>query len=153
MKMRKNNLDEMQEQKLLNIEHNGCWLAFWGLLIAMAAQMLLFGPDARILAGEWIVFMVLAFYLAIACMRAGIWDRRLQMNFRTNLLVSAVAGLAAGLFCGVFIYLRYEMARASLFSAAVMAVSTFLLCLLVLTLAIRSTKKRQEALEKEPEED
>ena len=30
--MKKSNLDEMQEQELLKIEHNGCWLAFWGLL-------------------------------------------------------------------------------------------------------------------------
>ena len=35
--MKKNNLDEMQEQELLKIEHNGCWLAFWGLLAVMAA--------------------------------------------------------------------------------------------------------------------
>ena len=33
--MKKNsNLDERQEQTLLRIEHNGCWLAFWGLLAA-----------------------------------------------------------------------------------------------------------------------
>lgn len=37
--MKKNNLDEMQEQELLKIEHNGCWLAFWGLLAVMAVQM------------------------------------------------------------------------------------------------------------------
>ena len=37
----KNNLDEMQEQKLLHIEHNGCWLAFWALLAAMTAESLL----------------------------------------------------------------------------------------------------------------
>ena len=30
--MKKSNLDEIQEQELLKIEHNGCWLAFWGLL-------------------------------------------------------------------------------------------------------------------------
>ncbi len=32
--MKKNNLDERQEQTLLRIEHNGCWLSFWGLMIA-----------------------------------------------------------------------------------------------------------------------
>ena len=30
--MKKSNLDEMQEQELLKVEHNGCWIAFWGLL-------------------------------------------------------------------------------------------------------------------------
>lgn len=32
MKRLKNNLDEMQEQKLLKIEHNGMWFAFWDYL-------------------------------------------------------------------------------------------------------------------------
>ena len=27
---KENQLDEMQELKLLKIEHNGFWLAFWG---------------------------------------------------------------------------------------------------------------------------
>ena len=33
MKIRKmkSNLDERQELKLLKIEHNGCWIAFWGI--------------------------------------------------------------------------------------------------------------------------
>ena len=36
--MKKSNLDEMQEQALLRIEHTGCCLVFWGLLAAMAVQ-------------------------------------------------------------------------------------------------------------------
>lgn len=32
MKKNKSNLDERQELKLLKIEHNGCWFAFWGLV-------------------------------------------------------------------------------------------------------------------------
>ena len=44
MKKKKNNLDEMQEQKLLKIEHNGCWLAFWGLFIVLIAQFIFYGP-------------------------------------------------------------------------------------------------------------
>ena len=54
--MKKNNLDEMQEQELLKIEHNGCWLAFWGLLAVMAVQMMMRVPGSQML-GEWIVFM------------------------------------------------------------------------------------------------
>ena len=87
MKRMKNNLDEMQEQELLKIEHNGCWLAFWGLLFAMIIQSFALGNmDFKTLAGEWIVFMVLALYLAFACVRRGIWDRKLAMNAKTNLI-------------------------------------------------------------------
>ena len=39
MKRLKNNLDEMQEQKLLKIEHNGMWFALWGLIIAIIVQL------------------------------------------------------------------------------------------------------------------
>ena len=36
---RRNNLDEMQEQKLLHIESRGYWLAFWGLAAALIIQL------------------------------------------------------------------------------------------------------------------
>lgn len=35
MRRKKINLDEMQEQELLTVEHNGCWIAFWSLLAAI----------------------------------------------------------------------------------------------------------------------
>ena len=49
--MKKSNLDEMQEQAMLKIEHNGCWFAFWGLLAAMGIQMLLQVPGKAMLGG------------------------------------------------------------------------------------------------------
>ena len=107
MKKRKNNpnnLDEMQEQELLKIEHNGCWLAFWLLLASMVVQSIFYRTmDFRTLAGEWVVFMVLALYLAFACMRKGIWDRRLGMNARNNLVISLIAGAALGIFQAVMV--------------------------------------------------
>ena len=92
--MKKSNLDEMQEQELLKVEHNGCWIAFWGLLAAIILQSILFGSkDFRTLAGEWIVFIALSIYLSFACIRRGIWDRRFQMNAKTILILSAAAAL------------------------------------------------------------
>ena len=89
MKRKPSKLDEMQEQKLLHIEKNGCWLAFWMLLIAMAVQMMISGVgNFREIAGEWIVFMCLALYLVIDCMRNGIWDRRMEPDAKTNFKVS-----------------------------------------------------------------
>ena len=94
MRRKKSNLDEMQEQELLKVEHNGCWIAFWGLLAAIIIQSILFGSqDCKTLAGEGIVFIVLSIYIAVACVRRGIWDRRFQMNAKTNLILSAAAAL------------------------------------------------------------
>ena len=79
MKKTENKLDEMQEQRLLHIERNGCWFAFWALLISIFVQMFIFGPgNFKEIAGEWIVFMILAIYLSAACLKNGIWDRRLK---------------------------------------------------------------------------
>ena len=79
---KKNALDEYQEQTMLKIEHNGCWFAFWGLLAAMMIQMVVF-QDAKAAAGEWVVFMCLALYMAAACIKNGIWDRHLTLSTST----------------------------------------------------------------------
>ena len=107
MKKRKNNLDERQELKLLRIEHNGCWIAFWGLLIAMVVQLIagIHGPEN--LAGEWIVFMCLALYLVIDCIKNGIWDRRMKPDFKTNLIASSIAAAVMGVVWFTISYRNY----------------------------------------------
>lgn len=150
--MSKNNLDERQEQQLLKVEHNSCWLAFWGLLIAMAVQMIL-GSDFRQLAGEWLVFMALCLYLGVACFRNGIWDRRLQPTPKTNFKISLIAGLALGCVAGVTLVLNNPGAAAAvLFGAGLTAVVTFGLCFIALSLSAKAFKKRQNKLEAEQEE-
>lgn len=100
MKKQKSNLDEWQEQTLLRIERNGCWFAFWALLASLFIQQAVFGMgELKAVAGEWIIFMLLAAYLAAACMQNGIWDRRLKADPKTNLLVSLAAAI---LFAAVF---------------------------------------------------
>ena len=146
--MKKSNLDEMQEQALLRIEHTGCWLAFWGLLAAMAIQGIL-GAGIRELAGEWIVFMGLCLYLLVSCLRCGIWDRTLKANRKTNLIVSLIAGAAVGVFDAV-LFLRYDMQWPDLTLIAVIpAVITFVLCFAALTVSAAIYKRRREKLDRE----
>ena len=150
--MKKSNLDEMQELKLLKIEHNAYWFCFVGLLAAIAVQTILF-DDWRIVAGEWIVFMLANVYVLASCVRAGIWDRRLKADAKTNLIISLLAGgvLAAVLF---FTLLRRGASpRIALLGAAFALVFTAVLCFLALQLSARSVKKRQAELDAEPEEE
>lgn len=148
-----NNLDEMQEQELLKIEHNGCWLAFWGLLIAMIFQSFAFGNlDFKALVGEWIVFMILALYLAFACVRRGIWDRKLAMNAKTNLIISAIAGIAMGLFNAIMVFKNYHKPVGTIVAAIIIALITFALCFVILSIMMKQTKKRKAAIEAEPED-
>lgn len=155
MKKMKNNLDERQEQMLLKIECWGCWLAFWGLLAAMFIQMIIDRDGIRYILGEWIVFMTLAFYLLISCMRNGIWDRHLKPNKKTNMIGSLLAGVVTG----VLYFLIYRNRGAEtgdcLWFALFMAVITFVLCFAALEISAIVYKKRLDRIEnqEEPEEE
>ena len=145
--MKKNNLDEMQEQALLKIEHNGCWLAFWGLLAVMAIQMVMGVPGTQML-GEWIVFMVLGLYIVIACLRKGIWDRHLKANRKTNLIISLLAAAAAGILITVSNpYLSEPLDYVLV--AGMSGRFTFVLCFIALSLSMKLYKKRREKLDAE----
>lgn len=146
--MKKNNLDEMQEQELLKIEHNGCWLAYWGLLAVLAAQMIIGVPFSQVI-GEWVVLMVLCLYIVIACLRKGIWGRRLKANWRTNLIGSLIAGTAVGVLTAAAFRGNIREPLDFVLIACIPAVCTFALCFGVLTLSMKLYKKRREKLEQE----
>ncbi len=151
--MKKSNLDEMQEQKLLKIEESGCWLAFWGLFLAILVQVLIRGFEWEYYAGEFILFMVLSLYLGIACIRAGIWDRRLKMDARTNAMISLIAALVCGGLLFLVGALRFRMPKGGLVAAAIGAPIVFVGCWASLSVMARATKKRQDALNAEPGEE
>ena len=145
--MKKNNLDEMQEQALLKIEHNGCWLAFSGLLAAMALQMVMRVPGRQML-GEWIVFMALSLYIVIACLRKGIWDRHLKANRKTNLIVSLLAAVATG----ILVTLSNPYLSEPLDYVLVAGLTggfTFVLCFAALSVCTKLYRNRRNKLDKE----
>ena len=145
--MKKSNLDEMQEQELLKIEHNGCWLAYWGLLAVIAVQMLMGAPGSQVL-GEWIVLMVFCFYIAVACLRKGIWGRRLKANWKTNLVGSLIAAVATG----SLVTLSNPYLTEPLDYVLVAGLTggfTFVLCFVALSISMKLYKKRREKLDQE----
>lgn len=146
--MKKNNLDEMQEQTLLRIEHNGCWLAFWGLLAVLLVEMML-NLGIKAIAGEWIVFMVLAVYLTADCLRHGIWDRRLKADGKTNLIVSLIAGVAVAVTVALRVSSFATEPLDYVIAGGISGVCTFLLCLAALSISTALYKKRKEKLEQE----
>lgn len=147
MKKVKNNLDERQELKLLKIEHNGCWMAFWGLLAAMLLQMALGNNSLENLAGEWIVFMCLAIYLMAGCMKNGIWDRKLKPTLKTNTLISGIAAIVMDIIWFAISYRNYHNFMGSIMTGIFMFLSVGILCLVVLMIISRIYKRRIEKLE------
>lgn len=101
--MKKTNLDEMQEQTLLRIEHSCCWIAFWGLLASIVVQFAI-GWSLREAAGEVILIFIMCGYLCLNSLRHGIWDRHLKPSLKTNTITSLIAGV----FMGVFSYFRFH---------------------------------------------
>lgn len=150
---KKNNLDEMQEQKLLKLESRGFWLLWWALLAAMAVQLLVYGVEAyRHLLGEWVVFMLSCVYMVAACIKQGLWDRKLRPNFKTNLFLSLVAAVVTGSFMGVYSFRSFGAAEAAWWTVALVGGCTFLLCLLALSLSASVYKKRRQKLDEGSEE-
>ena len=144
----KNNLDEMQEQKLLKLESRGFWLTWWALLAAMAVQLLVYGVEAyHLLLGEWAVFMLSSVYMAAACIKQGLWDRKLKPNLKTNLLMSLLAGVVSGGFMGIYSYRSFGAAEAAFWTVALVGGCTFVLCLLALSLSAAAYKKRRQKLD------
>lgn len=144
MSRKRSNLDEMQEQKLLHIEHVGYWLAFWGLAAAIFIQMISGKGD---FIGEAIVLVSLSVYLVASCIKNGLWDRRLKPNLKTNLVVSLIGGTVSGSILFFSSYMRYDHLVSSIFTGVVVFASTFVLCLAALTLCVQLYKRRTQNLE------
>lgn len=106
----KNNLDEMQELKLLKIESRGFWLGFLGLFLSIAVQAFAYGPEnaGDMVFGELIVFLCMGLYLVGGCIRNGIWDRHLQATPAVNIGFSLLAAMLAALFNAIVYYREYQ---------------------------------------------
>ena len=114
----------------------------------MAVQLLVYGVEAyHLLLGEWVVFMLASVYMAAACIKQGLWDRKLKPNFRTNLLISLLAAVVAGGFMGVYSYRSFGAAEAACWTVALVGGCTFALCLLALSLSALAYKKRRQQLD------
>ena len=150
----KSNLDEMQETKLLHIESRGCWFAVWALLAVIIVQLFIIPSEemAHAMLGEWCVFMCLALYIAIACIKNGIWDRRLKSDLKTNLKASAVAAIVV---MAIEMGLSWKMCGMlfpTLFSGVLAGGIVFVICAIIMTLVAKVYEARVKKLENEDAE-
>ena len=152
MNKRKNNLDEMQEQKMLKIEHYGFWLAFWGLLAAILIQNFLCEENSpRNITGELIVLICISVYTLVSCLISGIWDRNLKPNLKTNVMISLISGFVCGMFFFFFSYYKYAKLAGSIATGIMLFLEIFVLTLGLLSLCAFIYKKRVKKLESEEE--
>lgn len=147
MKQEKSNLDEQLELKLLKIESRGFKLAFWGLMIAILAEVFVNGTS-RAIMGELIVFLVLGLYMIVSRCCAGIGERQWDMNPKTILIISSIAGLFVAGFVTIFFFMHSS--EHPFLRGTVIGLGTFMLCCLLCALYVQVVKKRQEKLNAEP---
>ena len=148
--LKRENLDEMQKQTLLKIESRGFW-ALWVLLLAALIIESLLGFTLREMAAEFFIFMLGCAYSIISDLRAGIWDRHLKPNTKTNAAVSVVGGVAV-LVWGLIKFAEFGVGVAVLL-AVFMGVCTWALCFATLQLSMKAYKKRHAELENPKEDD
>lgn len=149
----KNNLDEMQEQTLLKIESRGMWIAFYGLVLSLLVHVFIGGEQVgRSIFGESILLLILSLYIAISCLRHGIWDRKLRPTPKTNLILSVAAGVAVGIAVSVRSYLNYHAAIGSAAVFLFCAGMTFVLCFIAMTACAKLYEKKKSKLEAEEED-
>lgn len=152
MKKRKNKLDEMQEQRMLQIESRGCWIAFIGLMVMIAAQLVYYGMDCREqIMGETIVFLCMGCYSLFECVKNGLWDRKFEPSFKVNLCASLIAAGVSGVLKLLIVYRERgaddTAVNAGTAAAGVMAVNTFILCFLILSVMLVVYRWRKNKLE------
>ena len=150
MNKRKSNLDEMQEQKLLIIERNACWLAFFGLFVALMIQLIVGGENLwHAVAGEWALLLCLSVYITVDCIKNGIWSRCYEPSLKTNGIGSIIAGVISGIVIFAMVYMK----RADMLAAAIAGLSgsvfTFIVSLLVMSVFGSMHKNRLKKLEEE----
>ena len=147
---KRENLDEMQKQTLLKIESCGFWV-LWVLLLAALIIESLLGFTLREMAAEWFIFMLGCAYSIISDLRAGIWDRHLKANTKTNAVVSLTGGAAIFVW-GLIKFAEFGVGVAVLL-AVFMGVCTWALCIATLQLSMKAYKKRHAELENPKEDD
>ena len=154
----KSQLDEMQERKLLKIEHNALTLTGVGLLAAIFIQEAIWTTDSRIVMGESAVLLVSSLYVLIACIRNGIWDRSAkQPNMKKNTLISLVVSLIFAGFWGIVSYIRYDAWQGSLAAFTVMFLSMFVLLMAIFVTSSvvykHHSRKMEQLADQEEQED
>ena len=144
MKIIKKGLDELQKQILLGIESRGFWIAFWGSLILLIVQMI-FANNIISVISSWLLFMVLAIYEAVSCLKAGIWNSSLYISKKRN-------AICMGVFQFILVSQRGESTYKTIIVLVSVIAVTFFLCFSAIIIIAKAVKKRRDKLDAEPDD-
>lgn len=143
--MKRNNLDEMKELKLLKIEHKGLMIGFYGLVVLIVIESFITGfKDTSIVLDKVILVLIVGTYMVVSCVKEGIWDRNIDTSNRSVLLISLFLGLCGA---GVLGYKAYVSGAGIIYSSVLGFIIGFVACSVLSILVRFIYNKRIDTLE------
>lgn len=94
----KKKIDERQQADLNRMMSYGYWVAFYLLLAAVMVEGVFLRRPFYEWAAEWIIFMVIAVYEVIGCIKIGVWTQFLQKPGKKDYVRYSLIG---GALCAV----------------------------------------------------
>lgn len=85
-------IDERQQADLNRVGNYGFWIAFWMLIVSVVLQGTILHRPFREWAAEWVIFMVIAVYELIACVKIGVWTEYTQRPTLKSHLLNSLLG-------------------------------------------------------------
>ncbi len=147
-------LDEMQEQKLLKIEHNMAWFTFGMLVLAIILQMIFCESENMAVAirGESIILLLASLYTCFSSVKHGVISRRPAKIKQQNIAGTIVGGVGFGAVLGIIVF---RHSGDPILSLAFFSVTSVFLCALIglmLFVTTKAYKKRMKQLEEEKDD-
>ena len=151
----RNQLDEMQDQKLLKLEEYGFWGMFWALVLAIVIQVVA-GASIKAVLGEIIVLLIGGVYISVTALKNGLWTRTSVPTRKGNALASIIPAVLIGAI-HIFKMIRSNrLETKGLLITAAVAAAVYAGCFVILEALRIAYDKRRAALddtdEKESEE-
>lgn len=142
-------VDERQEMELLKVEHYSFWFMYWALFAATIIQGI-FMDDARMAAGEWIVFMATCIVTLVGCIRKGVWSfqSRKVPGAKSWLIYSLILAVVAGIPFGLLFGMKGNTGNVKgiILFVVVMMVVFFVMSIIAFSIVGSLAKSREKKL-------
>lgn len=150
----KNNLDEMQEQKLLHIERDAFWLLYFLIVLDLIVKCVL-GKSRWEVLSEALCFIIVSIVMVSRCIKNGIWDRKIGADSRSNMVLSAIAGIIVAVVnIPVYYWNAGNQFTPGLLAAMLISgIFTFILAFFFISVCAGLYKRKKNQLEEEEDED
>lgn len=147
----KSNLDEMQSQKLLQLEEHGFWAMFWALFVSVAVQFIA-GGSFKQAAGEMIVLLIGSVYIAASSLRNGIWTKTSPPTRKGNAVASIIPAVLLFVIYAVRLARNNKISTQSMMAVAAAMASVYIICFAALEILRAVYNKYRARLDSAGEE-